>query len=89
MDRVEELLSVPQRVSITIRGRTLCIERTENRSYSLSPGSGSLGDILGLDLATSSAILKELTGTVSRYRGSHNPSRVLWIGWRPTLISRT
>jgi hypothetical protein len=26
---------------------------------------------------------------VSRVRGSHNPSRVLWIGWLPARISRT
>jgi hypothetical protein len=39
------------------------------------------GDVLKirkpLDPATSSAILKELTRTVSRFGGSHNPSRVL------------
>lgn len=33
--------------------------------------------------------LKELTLTVSRLRGSHNPSRVFWIGRLPTRISWT
>ncbi|KAF8492390.1 hypothetical protein F5888DRAFT_911356 [Russula emetica] len=90
-DHVGEILSVHQRVSITVRRRTLRIERAENRPYSPSPGS--LADALELgkplDPATCSAILRELTRTVSRVRGSHNPSRVLWIGWLPARISRT
>jgi hypothetical protein len=89
-DRVEDILSVHQQVPITVGGRTLRIERAENRPYRPSPGY--LGDDLEfgkpLDPATSSAILKELTRMVSGFKGSHNPSRVLWIGGLPTRISR-
>jgi hypothetical protein len=89
-NRVEETLSVRQRVPITVGGQTLRIERAKDRLYSMFPVS--LGDALEfgkpLDPATSSGILKELTRTVSRFRGSHNPSRVLWIGGLPTRISR-
>jgi hypothetical protein len=59
----------------TVGGRTFRIERAENRPYSLS--TGSLRDVLEigkpLNLATSSAILKELIRTVSRFRGLHDP----------------
>jgi hypothetical protein len=54
--------------------------------------SGSLGYPLELgkplDQATSSAILEELKRTVPRWRGSQEPSRVLWIGRLPTDIFR-
>ena len=90
-DRVEEILSVHRRVPITIQGQTLRIERAENRPY--RPSTVYLGDApeleKPLDPATSSAILKELTRTVSRFRGSHNPSRVLWVGGLATRISQT
>ena len=90
-DRVEQILSIHQRVPITLRGKILRIERAESRPYGLPPGS--LGNDLEQgkppDPATCSAILEELTRTVSRFRGLHNPSRVLWIGRLPSDISRT
>jgi hypothetical protein len=90
-DRVKEILIVHQRVPITVRGQTLRIERPVDRPYSLSPGT--LADALELgkppDPATSSAILEGLTRTVSRFKGLHNQSRVLWIGALPRRISQT
>jgi hypothetical protein len=92
-DRVQQLLSVHQQVPITVRGRTLRIERAENRPYDLSSSPGSSRHPLELgkppDLAISSTTLKELTRTVPRFRGSHEPSRILWIDLLPTNISRT
>jgi hypothetical protein len=88
--RAEEVLRVHHRIPITVRGRSLRIECTENRPYSLS--SASMGSPLEigkpLDAATSSAIVEELRRTVPKWRGSNEPSRVIWIGRLPTNISR-
>ena len=88
--RAEEVLRVHHRIPITVRGRSLRIERTENRPYSLS--SASMGSPLEigkpLDAATSNAIVEELRRTVPKWRGSNEPSRVIWIGRLPTNITR-
>ena len=88
--RVEEVLRVHHRIPITVRGRSLRIERTENRPYSLSPATVGTPLELGkpLDAATSSAIVEELKRTVPKWRGSNVPSRVIWVGRLPTNISR-
>ena len=41
------------------------------------------------DPATSSAIIEELKRTVTKWRGSYELLRVVWIGWLPTNISLT
>ncbi|KAH9970270.1 hypothetical protein BJV74DRAFT_867387 [Russula compacta] len=89
-DRVAEILRVHKRVPITLRGKSLRLERTVNRPYSLSPGPSGHSPELGkeLDLATSRAIVEELKQTVPRWRGLYGPSRVLWIGRLPLNISR-
>ena len=87
-NHVEEILRVHQQVPITVRGQILRIESSENRP-SLSPDS--LGDVeLGkpLDPETCNAIVKELTQTVPGFRGTHGPSRVIWLGSLPIHISR-
>lgn len=90
-DRVGEILRVHKRVPITVLGQNLRVELAEKHSQSLSVGI--LADALErgkpLDSATSSAIVEELTQTVSRFRGLQNPSRVLWIGGLPRTISET
>ena len=45
-DRIKEILRFHRRVPITVRGRTLRIERAVDRQYSLSPGP--VGDALDL-----------------------------------------
>lgn len=61
-----------------------------NRPYAPSPGSSDIALELGksLDPAASKAILEELKQTIPRWRGSYEPSRVLWIGRLPTNMSR-
>jgi hypothetical protein len=91
-DRVEHILHIHRRVPITVRGQSLRIERTVNCPYGLSRGpSAENAPELGkpLDPATSTAIVEELKRTVPGWRGSYEPSRVLWIGRLPTNISRT
>ena len=87
-DSIEEILSVHQRAPITVGGRIPRIQRAENRPS--SPSTGPLGDAVELgkplDPATSSAIFKELTQTVPRFRDSHKPSRVLWISAYTCLL---
>jgi hypothetical protein len=89
-NRVEELLRVHQRIPITLQGRILRIESSENRPYSLSPENRGNSLELGkpLDPITSSNIVKELKHTVPKWRGSYEPSRVIWIGRLPLNISR-
>ncbi|KAI9461900.1 hypothetical protein BJY52DRAFT_163912 [Lactarius psammicola] len=89
-DRVEHILRSHRRIPITIRGESLRIERTVNRPYTLSPGSSDIALELGrpLDPAASQAILEELRQTVPGWRGSYEPSRVLWIGRLPSSVSR-
>lgn len=89
-ERVEHILRSHKRIPITVRGGSLRIERSENRPYSLSPGSTEIALELGksLDPAASQAIIEELKQTVPRWRGSNEPSRVLWIGRLPHNVSR-
>ena len=87
-EHVKKILDVHQRVPITVRGRTLRIERAEICPYT-SLGGDALEFEKPPDPATCSSILKELKQTVPRFRGSHNPSRVLWIGRLPANISQT
>ncbi|KAH9054768.1 hypothetical protein EDB87DRAFT_1419965 [Lactarius vividus] len=89
-DRVEHILRSHERIPITIRGENLRIERTVNRPYTLSPGSSDISLELGkpLDPAESQAIIEELKQTVPRWRGSYEPSRVLWVGRLPTNFTR-
>lgn len=88
-NRVEELLRVHQRIPITLEGRVLRIESTENRPYSLSHENQANSLELGkpLDPMTSSAIVEELKRTVPKWRGSNEPSRVIWIGRLPLNMS--
>jgi hypothetical protein len=89
-DRVEQILRVHQRVPITLRGRCLRIEHSENRPYTLTPRPSGAPLEFGkpLDPATSTDILEELKRTVPRWRGSYEPSRVIWVGRLPTSIPR-
>ncbi|KAH9044961.1 hypothetical protein EDB83DRAFT_2406379 [Lactarius deliciosus] len=89
-DRVEQILRSHTRIPITIRGESLRIERTVNRPYTLSPGSSDIALELGkpLDPAESRAIIEELKQTVPMWRGSYEPSRVLWIGRLPSSFTR-
>lgn len=67
----------------------LRIERPENTLYSMYPGP--LADTLELgkqlDPATASETLKDLKRWVTKFRGSRDPSRVVWIGGLPYGIS--
>jgi len=85
-DRVENILRVHERVPITFRGQALRIERTKNRP----PNSliESEGPVVELDAATSSALVEELKKTVPGWKGSREPSRVLWVGRLPHGIPR-
>jgi len=89
-DPVEHILRSHSRIPITVRGESLRIERTVNRPYTLSPGSSDVALELGrsLDPTASQAIIEELKQTVPRWRGSYEPSRVLWIGRLPSAVSR-
>jgi hypothetical protein len=86
-DRVEQILCSHKRIPVTLHGIKLRIERTVNRPYYVS---SDLSLELGtqLDPAASEAIIEELKRTVPRWRGSYEPSRVLWIGRLPTNISQ-
>ncbi|KAI9507299.1 hypothetical protein F5148DRAFT_1206079, partial [Russula earlei] len=88
-DRVKLVLRVHQRVPITIRGCVLRIERALSRPY-WSPGASGYHLELGrpLEPAKSSAIIEELKRTVPKWRGSNEPSRVIWIGRLPMDVSR-
>lgn len=89
-DRVDHILRSHRRIPITVRGESLRIERTVNRPYGLLPGSSDSALELGkpLDPAASQAIVEELKQTAPRWRGSCEPSRVLWIGRLPSNVSR-
>ena len=89
-DRVEQILRSHKRIPIKVQGENLRIERTTNRPYTLSPGSSDIALELGkpLDPAASDAILEELKQTVPKWRGSYEPSRVLWIGRLPTNMTK-
>ena len=95
-DRVENILRIHRRIPITVRGQSLRLELAENRPYGLLYGLSAehapehapeLGKTL--DSATSGAAVEELKRTVPRWKGTAEPSRVLWIGRLPTNISRT
>ena len=90
-DRVEQILRVHERVPITVQGQTLQIEHAKKPTYNFPRGTS--GQPLELekppDYATCSAILEEFTRMVPRFRGSHEPTRVLWVGRLPTDISPT
>jgi hypothetical protein len=90
VDRVEHVLRVHQRVPITLRGQTLRMERATHIPYSLDTEPSEHLPERGkpLDPAASSAVVEELKKTVPRWRGSHEPSRVLWVGRLPMDISR-
>jgi hypothetical protein len=89
MSRKYQVFSVHHRIPITDWGKTLRIKRTENLPSSLSPGylvdALSFGNHLIRRLVVPSSRSSEsaLTRTVSRFRGSHNPSRVNRIDWLP------
>ncbi|KAH9177213.1 hypothetical protein EDB89DRAFT_1519523 [Lactarius sanguifluus] len=72
-DRVEQILRSHTRIPITIRGESLRI--------ALELGKP-------LDPAESQTIIEELKQTVPRWRGSYEPSRVLWIGRLPSSFAR-
>ncbi|KAF8257906.1 hypothetical protein EI94DRAFT_1219986 [Lactarius quietus] len=88
-DRVEQILRSHRRIPTTVRGESLRIERTVNKPYTLTPGSSDIALELGksLDPADSDAIIEELKQTVPRWRGSYEPSRVLWVGRLPSSVS--
>jgi hypothetical protein len=89
-DRVEDVLSAHERLPIAVGRHTLRIERTSNRPYvpSDEPSAYTLDLGKPLDPAESSAVVKELKETVPRWRGSSEPSRVLWIGRLPWNMDR-
>jgi len=87
-DRVDDVLRAHDRLPITIRRKALRVERTENRPFILSnePSDSTLEIGKSLDPAESSAVAEELKETVQKWRGSCEPSRVLWIGRLPYNI---
>jgi hypothetical protein len=87
-ERVEHILRSHGRIPITVRGESLRIERTVNRPYSPLHGSSDLELGKSLEPAASKAIIEELKQTVPRWRGTYEPSRVLWIGRLPSSVSR-
>ncbi len=66
------------------------MERATDIPYSLDTEPSEHLPELGkpLDPAASSAVVEELKKTVPRWRGSYEPSRVLWVGRLPIDISR-
>ena len=87
---VERILRSHSRIPITVGGESLRIERTDYRPYIPSFGSSDIALALGKspDSAASQAIIEELKQTVPNWRGSYEPSRVLWIGGIPQRASR-
>ena len=90
-DHVERTLKDHHHNPIILQGRSLRIELAKNNPYSLTPGFS--GDDLRLaeqiDPVTRGGIIKQLTRTVPKFRGSHDPSRVLWVGRLPVAITPT
>ena len=89
-DPVENLLRVHERVPITFRGQPLRIERSMSRPHTVSTEEEEevLEFAKPYDPATSSALIEELKRTVPGWKGTCEPSRVLWIGRLPHDISR-
>jgi hypothetical protein len=89
-DRAEDVLRAHDRLPVSIRRKALRVERTDNRPYILSNESEDFTLETGkpLDPAESGAISKELKETVRKWRGSCEPSRVVWIGRLPYNVDQ-